>query len=480
MGARVNIADFTRTSNWREAHVTVAGLGVAGYACADALMQLGATVAIVDDADGPKQRERGDVLGTLGAEILLGDAAALPVHTDVLVVSPGLRPNAPIIGLAQSRGIPVWGELELAWRLRDPRNAAPWLCVTGTNGKTTTTLMLEAMLQASGARAVAAGNIGTPLVDIVMHEELDVIAIEVGAPQLPFVESMSPLAAVCLNVADDHLDHFGGRANYESVKSRIYRNCQVAAVYDEQEPVTRQMVEEADVVEGCRAVGITRGIPGLAMLGVVEDLLVDRAFIENRQDAAQELAAVEDVQPCVPHNISNALAAAALARAYGVEARAIRDGLRAFSPAPHRIAAVGERAGVRYVDDSKATNAHAAATSLMAYPSVVWIAGGMAKGQHFDELVARAAPRLRGVVLMGVDAPVIAESLQRHAPDVPSIVITRTDTGAMLDVVSAAADFAQPGDVVLLAPGCASWDMYEDYTERGRAFARALEELPAL
>lgn len=475
----MNVEGFGRTSDWSLVRVTVAGLGIAGYACADALMQLGAEVAIVDDADGPKQRERGEVLGALGAQILLGADAALPEATDLLVVSPGIRPNAAVIEAALSTGKPVWGELELAWRLRDPARTVPWLCVTGTNGKTTTTLMLESMLRASGARTVAAGNIGTPLVDIVMHEDLDVLAIEVGAPQLPFVHSMSPLAAVCLNIADDHIDHFGTREDYRQAKARIYRNCQVAAVYDDDEPLTRAMVEEADVVEGCRAIGITRGVPGVGMLGVVEDLLVDRAFIDNRNDAAQELASLEDVQPCVPHNISNALAAAALARAYGVDARAIRDGLRTFTPAPHRIAAVGERAGVTYIDDSKATNAHAARTSLLAYPSVVWIAGGMAKGQRFDELVEQVAPRLRGVILLGVDSVVIADSLRRHAPDVPTIVISRTDTGAMLDAVVAAAELAVPGDTVLLAPGCASWDMFEDYTDRGRAFARAFDSLAA-
>lgn len=475
----MNVDGLSRTSDWSQVRVTVAGLGIAGYACADALMQLGAEVAIVDDSDGPKQRERGEVLGTLGARILLGADAALPEATDLLVVSPGIRPNAAVIEAALSVGVPVWGELELAWRLRDPAQTVPWLCVTGTNGKTTTTLMLESMLRASGARTVAAGNIGTPLVDIVMHEDLDVLAIEVGAPQLPFVHSMSPLAAVCLNVADDHLDHFGSRENYRQTKARIYRNCQVAAVYDDDEPLTRAMVEEADVVEGCRAIGITHGVPSVGMLGVVEDLLVDRAFVDDRNNVAQELASLEDVQPCVPHNISNALAAAALARAYGVEARAIRDGLRTFTPAPHRIAAVGERAGVTYIDDSKATNAHAARTSLLAYQSVVWIAGGMAKGQHFDELVQQVASRLRGVILLGVDSAVIADSLRRHAPDVPTIVISRTDTGAMLDAVAASAELAAPGDTVLLAPGCASWDMFEDYTDRGRAFARAFDSLAA-
>ena len=393
------------------------------------------------------------------------------------MVSPGLRPSAPIIVDALERGIPVWGELELAWRLRHPDTAAAWLCVTGTNGKTTTTLMLESMLRAAGHRTVAAGNIGTSLVDVVMHDELDVIAIEVGAPQLPFVHSMSPVASVCLNIADDHIDHFGSMEAYVAAKARVYERTQRAAVYNAADDVTLRMVEEADVVEGCRAIGFTLGVPPVSMLGVVADELVDRAFVEDRADFALPLAALDDVHPLAPHNVANALAAAALARAYGVDPKAVRDGLRSFVPAAHRISTVGTVSGVTYVDDSKATNAHAAQTSLTAYESIVWIAGGMAKGQEFDDLVIRARDRLRGAVLLGVDRQVIGEALARHAPDVPVIVVESPETGAMVEVVLRAATLARAGDTVLLAPGCASWDMFTDYTDRGRQFAQAVAAL---
>ena len=467
-----------RDSDWQFWSVTVAGIGVAGFACADALMQLGARVTVVDAGDGPRQQEKAEILQVLGATVLLGHEGGLPAGTELLVVSPGLRPAAPLIVEAQAAGVPVWGELELAWRLRDPDSAAAWLCVTGTNGKTTTTLMLESILRAAGYRTAAAGNIGTSLVDVVMHDPLDVIAVEVGAPQLPFVHSVSPVAAVCLNIADDHLDHFGGLESYVAAKARIYERTQEAAVYNVDDPVTMRMVEEADVVEGCRAIGFTLQVPGLSELGVVDDLLVDRAFVPDRAERAQELGLVHDVHPFAPHNVANALAAAALARAFGVPPTAVRDGLRAFTPAAHRIAPVGTVAGVAYVDDSKATNAHAAQTSLAAYDPIVWIAGGMAKGQRFDELVQAAAPRLRGVVLLGVDRDVIHEALTRHAPEVPVIVVDSRDTGAMATVVQHAASLARPGDTVLLAPGCASWDMFRDYTDRGRQFADAVAALP--
>ncbi len=399
-------------------------------------------------------------------------------ETDLLVVSPGLPPKAPIILAAQAAGVPVWGELELAWRLR-PTPAAPWLVVTGTNGKTTTTLMLESMLRAAGLRTVSAGNIGLSLVEVVMAEDtpegaLDAIAVEVGAPQLPFLHSMSPQASVCLNIAEDHVDLFGSFEEYVAAKARIYERTQVAAVYNVADPVTRRMVEDAEVVEGCRAIGFTLGVPDISMLGVVEDVLVDRAFVPNRAQAAQEIGVVGDVRPAAPHNVANALAAAALARAHGIPATAVRDGLRAFQPAGHRIADAGVVDGVRYVDDSKATNGHAAQTSLLAYDRVVWIAGGMAKGQQFDELVRATAEHMVGVVLLGVDRRLIAEALARHAPGLPVVEVADTDTGAMAQVVAAAAELASPGDTVLLAPGCASWDMFRDYAQRGDLFAEAV------
>jgi UDP-N-acetylmuramoylalanine--D-glutamate ligase len=475
MGAFV-IQGFNRESDWASVHATVAGIGIAGFAAADALAQLGASVRVVDAQDGPKQREKAEILDVIGVEVILGHDGTLP-KTDVLIVSPGLRPSDPLILQAQQAGIPVWGELELAWRLRASEGAAPWLVITGTNGKTTTTLMLESMLKAAGLRTVAAGNIGHSLISVVMHDDLDVIAVEVGAPQLPFVESMSPLASVCLNIADDHIDHFGSFENYVAAKAKIYERTQIAAVFNADDPTTIRMVENADVIEGCRAVGFTLSIPDVSMLGVVEEFLVDRAFLDDRHRSAQELANKDDVQPNAPHNIANALAAAALARAFGVSASAIKLGLEQFEPAGHRIATVATIDGVTYIDDSKATNTHAALTSLRAYSSVVWIAGGMAKGQDFSELIVEAGARMRGVVLLGVDRGVIAQGLARHAAQVPVKVIERNDTEAMVEVVAAARALAQPGDTVLLAPGCASWDMFRDYAQRGELFAQAVQNL---
>lgn len=473
MTAAFRVDELRRESDWEQVSAVVAGIGIAGYAAADALMQLGARVSVIDSAEGEGQRERGTVLEALGADVRLGYAGEVP-GADLLVVSPGLRPADPWIAQAVRRAIAVWGELELAWRLRPSRDAAPWLLVTGTNGKTTTTLMLESMLRAAGLRGIAAGNIGTSLVDVVMHDEADVLAVEVGAPQLPFAGSLSPLAAVCLNLADDHIDHFGSFAAYAQAKARIYHGAQVAAIFNAADEGTIRMVEQAEVCEGCRAIGFTLGVPDVSMLGVVDGALVDRAFIADRRTTAQELALVSDVHPAAPHNVENALAAAALARAYGVTPGAIRDGLRSFTPAGHRITQVAVIEGVTYVDDSKATNAHAALTSLKAFPSVVWIAGGLAKGQSFDDLVVQASGRLRAAVLLGADRDRIAEALRAQAPAVPVVEVGGTDDRAMRDAVERATALAQPGDTVLLAPGCASWDMFRDYAHRGDAFAAAV------
>jgi UDP-N-acetylmuramoylalanine--D-glutamate ligase len=461
----------------------VAGVGVSGFAAADVLARRGAAVTVVDARSGPGEQERAKVLELLGATVRLGDAETFPPGTALVVTSPGWRPDQPLLAAAQAAGVPVWGEVELAWRLRPTGisgQSAPWLTLTGTNGKTTTVQMLATILQAAGHRAVAAGNVGFALLDAVLADPpYDVIAVELSSYQLHWTISVRPLAAAVLNVAPDHLDWHGDLTAYAADKGRIYEGAKVACVYNAADPVTEELVRAAEVEEGCRAVGFTLGVPVLGQVGVVDDLLVDRAFVEERQTFAAELASVADVQPNAPHNVENALAAAALARAYGVPPAAVRAGLRDFRPDAHRIAPAGTADGVTYVDDSKATNGHAAAASLRAFDSVVWVAGGLAKGAQFDDLVQGARGRLRGAVLLGQDRAVILGALERHAPEVPVIEVSATDTRAMDDVVRAAASLAQPGDTVLLAPACASMDMYANYAERGDAFAAAVGRLAA-
>ncbi|MEU0373942.1 UDP-N-acetylmuramoyl-L-alanine--D-glutamate ligase [Streptomyces sp. NPDC006283] len=468
-----------QVSDWQGTNVTVAGLGVSGISAARALAGLGARVTVVDGGDSETHRTRAAELSEQGIAVRLGDAETLPEGTDLVVTSPGWKPSSPLFEAAAKAGVDVVGDVEIAWRLRGP-DAAPWLAVTGTNGKTTTTRMLASILTAAGLRTAAIGNIGTPIVDVVLGDEpYDVLAVELSSYQLHWAPSLRAHSAVVLNLAPDHLDWHGSMEAYAADKGRIYEGNTVACVYNVADPATEELVRAADVEEGCRAVGFTLGTPAPSQLGVVDGILVDRAFVENRQKQAQELAEVSDVNPPAPHNIANALAAAALARAFGVAPAAVRDGLRAFRPDAHRIEHVEEVAGVAYIDDSKATNTHAAEASLAAYDPIVWIAGGLAKGATFDELVTKSAKRLRGVVLVGADRALIREALARHAPEVPVVDLDRTDTGAMSAAVREAASLARPGDTVLLAPACASMDMFTDYNKRGEAFAEAVRALAA-
>ncbi|MEU7006010.1 UDP-N-acetylmuramoyl-L-alanine--D-glutamate ligase [Streptomyces sp. NPDC046332] len=468
-----------RKVSWNGKRVTVAGLGVSGIPAARVLHGLGAVVTVVNDGDDERSRAQADELRAEGITVRLGDGDTLPEGTELIVTAPGWRPDKPLFTAAAEAGVEVWGDVELAWRLRGP-DAAPWLAVTGTNGKTTTVRMLASILEAAGLRTAAVGNIGVSLLDAVLGEEAyDVLAVELSSYQLHWAPSLRAHSAAVLNLAPDHLDWHGSMEAYAADKGRIYEGNTVACVYNVADKATEDLVREADVEEGCRAIGFTLGTPGPSQLGVVEGILVDRAFVENRQKQAQELAEVADVQPPAPHNIANALAAAALARAFGVAPKAVRDGLRSFRPDPHRIELVEEIQGVVYVDDSKATNTHAAEASLAAYDPIVWIAGGLAKGATFDEIVAKSAKRLRGVVLIGADRALIREALARHAPEVPVVDLDRTDTGAMSAAVEEASRLARPGDTVLLAPACASMDMFANYNKRGEAFADAVRALAA-
>ena len=473
---------------WQGLHVCVVGARVVGISAANALLDLGAEVVLCDRYDDAETLERSVPVAARGATLRLGDDQTLPDGCELLVVVPGIPPNAPIVAAARAAGLPVWGDAELAWRLRRPRpdgTYAPWLGLTGTNGKTTVVRMLAAMLEAAGKRAIACGNVGFPMVDAVLADDpYEVLAVELSSYQLYWSESLSLQAAAVLNVAPDHLDWHGSMEEYVAAKAKIYERCQIACVYNVADKVTEHMVEEADVVEGCRAIGFTLGAPGLSMVGVVDGILADRAFVADRRTTAAELGTIFDVEPHAPHNIANALAAAALARAHGVPVEAVRDGLRNFRPDPHRIEFIAVLDGVDYVDDSKATNTHAAAASLAAYEHIVWIAGGLAKGAQFEDLVEKAAKRLRGVVLLGQDRAVIAAALAEKAPNVPIVDIGGKDTGlegrpAIDALLDAAATLAQRGDTVLLAPACASMDMFVSYNQRGDLFAEAVRERKA-
>ncbi|GGS86137.1 UDP-N-acetylmuramoyl-L-alanine--D-glutamate ligase [Nonomuraea spiralis] len=448
-------------------YTCVAGLGVSGTAVARVLAERGERVVVVEAVEGERQLAAAAELAMAGVETRFGEMT-LPQGVDRLVTT-GWAPHHPLIAAALAAGVEVVGEVELAWRLRPP-HAAPWLALTGTNGKTTAVRMLTSILLAAGHKALAVGNVGVPVVRAVA-EPYDALAVELSSFQLHWSSTLAPHAAAILNIAPDHLDWHGSMAAYAAAKGRVYERAGTV-IFNADDPECARLAEP---YEG--AVGFTLRVPRSGQLGVVEDLLVDRAFVDDPVEAAEELATLADIRPLAPHNVANALAAAALARSLGVPSEAVRLGLRAFKPDPHRLSHVERVGDVDYIDDSKATNPHAAAAALSAYSSIVWVAGGQLKGADVDDLVRRAAPRLRGAVLLGVDRAAIAEALARHAPNVPVVDIAGQDTGVMDTVVTEAARLASPGDTVLLSPAAASLDMFPGYPARGEAFARAVREL---
>ncbi|WP_297950809.1 UDP-N-acetylmuramoyl-L-alanine--D-glutamate ligase [uncultured Microbacterium sp.] len=482
-------------ADWKGLRVAVLGLSVTGFSVADTLAELGADVLVVtESADAEYAR----LLPVIGARLWAGPLDAVPDELvafapDVVVASPGFSPRHPLVLWCDASGTPLWGDVELAWRVRDKMtradgSPADWVLVTGTNGKTTTTRMTAAMMVHGGLRAAPCGNIGVPVLDAVRDPAgFDLLVVELSSHQLWYLgrqvdaaDPVSPHASVCLNLADDHLEWHGSFDAYRAAKSVVYAHTRVACVYNKADAATLRMVEEAEVVEGARAIGFDLGVPGPSDLGVVEGIVVDRAFLEERRTSALELATVAELREHglgAPHIVSNILAAAALSRSVGVEPAAVRDALRSFRLDPHRIERVAVAEGITWVDDSKATNPHAAASSLAAYPGAIWVVGGLLKGVDIADLVAVRGAGVKAAIVIGVDRAAVTEAFGRHAPAVPVFEVDAGETeDVMARVVELAGGVARDGDVVLLAPAAASFDQFSSYADRGRRFADAVQE----
>ncbi len=465
--------------------VLVAGGGVTGRAVLAALVRFGATPTLCDDDPATLRRFADSGVTTVTASIATQQIS----DYDLVVTSPGFSPTTPVLAAAATAGVPIWGDVELAWRLDAAGYYGPprrWLVVTGTNGKTTTTSMLHAMLTAADRRSLLCGNIGSPVLDV-LGESAELLAVELSSFQLHWAPSLRPEAGVVLNIAEDHLDWHATMAEYAADKARVL-NGRVAVVgLDDGRAAALLDTAPAPV-----RVGFRLGAPAVGELGVRDGRLVDRAFADDLV-----LLPAASIPVPGPVGVLDALAATALARSIGVPAEAIAAAVASFRVGPHRSEVVAVVDGIRYVDDSKATNPHAAEASVLAYSRVVWVAGGLLKGASLDAEVARMAPRLVGAVLIGRDRAVVAEALSRHAPDVPVvhvvtgedadmyataeasvIKVTKVDdsgeaigTRVMTAAVAAARDLARPGDTVLLAPAGASFDQFTGYAERGDVFA---------
>lgn len=494
MGQPVAVRDLDSLTSWHAdwsgLRVVVLGLGVTGFSVADTLIELGADVLVVASSASAERTEMLSVIG--GRLVLQEDDSILPrevenFEPELVIVSPGYRPDHVIVDWAGAHGTPIWGDIELAWRLRDKvGEPAEWIAVTGTNGKTTTVQLTTHLLQTAGLRAASVGNIGIPVLDAMRYPAgFDVLVVELSSFQLHWIRrdgpgALAPLASVCLNVADDHLDWHGSRDAYRDAKATVYANTRVACVYNRADEATREMVEEAEVQEGCRAIGFGLDVPGPSDFGIVTDIVVDRAFLDDRHKSALELTThgeLEAVGLGSPHMVANVLAASALARAAGVAPEAVRDGIASFRVDHHRTETIALADDVLWVDDSKATNPHATDAALRSFASVIWIVGGLLKGVDISPLVTEHAARLKAVVVIGANRQPVVEAFGRHAPHVPLFEVVAAETdGVMPEAVRLAAAVAGKGDVVLLAPAAASMDQFTDYADRGTRFAGAVRE----
>ena len=470
-------------SDWTQTSVVVIGLAKTGFSAADTLHELGARVLIVAESCSA---EILDIVEVLGIKNVIGSVAeqqgAIDQFTpDLIIVSPGVPPTNALVTSAVEKSIPLWGDVDLAWRLRDRfDNKQEWICVTGTNGKTTVVELTEAMLLASGVKAVACGNIGKPILDCIRDPaEFEVLVVEMSSFQLHYLNYIQPYSAACLNIDEDHLDWHGSFEAYRLSKERIYEGTKVACIYNLEDTATEHMVQVATVNEGARAIGFGLGTPKPSNVGYVDEFLVDRAFLDQRVDSALEVASFEDFHGLgvlTPHLLSNIAAATALARSFGVPPAACREALRNFRVSSHRIELVLERNGVRYINDSKATNAHAASASLSSFESVVWILGGQLKGVDISDLISKFAKRLRAAVVIGVERKQIVDTFSLLAPEVPVFEISDGEE-VMQRAVDIASNSAESGDVVLLAPAAASMDQFDSYQDRGKRFAEAASKL---
>ena len=455
------------STDFADKRFLVLGAGVTGNSVAGFLRSQGGKVTLTDDnaADALKPGE---------VDLQNFDAA---------VISPGWRQDHPLVVKILNSSLELFNEIDLAWNLRTVRAPGQkWIAVTGTNGKTTTVEMTAAILKAAGIKATACGNVGDTVIDAVDRDDpYEVLVLELSSFQLHWARQAQFQAAAILNIADDHLDWHGSFDAYADAKFSILDRATVAILNADDGAVVTRANKFKD-----RKVFFSLNTPAPGEIGVVEELLVDRAFVDDPQQASM-ICELADIVPTVPHNVSNALAAAGLARAIDVPHDVIQKALQAFRPGRHRIETIHEADGITWVDDSKATNPHATAASLMSHLSVVWIAGGLAKGADMNSMIQRCAPRIKAAILIGQDRGLIEAALIQHAPTVPRILIdspadyTRGgDSNSLMEsIVTEASKHAVSGDAVLLAPACASMDQFISYADRGDRFAAAVRKVIA-
>lgn len=432
----------------------VLGAGTSGRAAARVLSEEGAWVRVSEERP-MGALEDVDAFATLSVELLAGGHR--PEHLEgatLVVTSPGVPEHAPVLAWARERGLPIWSELELGARVC----RAPFVAVTGTNGKSTTTEMVAAAMRAAGLRAVACGNIGHPF-SLAAREGHDALAVEVSSFQLRFHETFHPRVSILLNLAPDHIDWHGSYDAYAASKARVFRLQGEGDTHvgNAEETAARAL----SLTATCDLVWFRLGAPEAGQVGFVDGELVAR--LDEEVTLGPPLGAGAGFR-------ADAAAAAAASLAFGLDAMAVSEGLHSVEPLPHRGEVVARTASIAFIDDSKATNPHAALAAVDGLSDAVLIAGGLSKGVDLSPLAA-ATPHLAGVVVIGEAVSEIAGLFEGRVPV--------RKAGSMEEAVGFAFELAPPGGTVVLAPACASQDMFRDYRDRGERFAAAARELAA-
>jgi UDP-N-acetylmuramoylalanine--D-glutamate ligase len=445
--------------------ILIVGAGTTGKALSNYLKSINSNFEIFDEVEANDPDLK--VLTTLADSSIY----------QLAIVSPGWKPEHPLIQGLQANGVELISELDFAWKIKSEINPGQkWVALTGTNGKTTTIQMLESILITAGVSAIACGNVGTTAIEAVTSEKkFKVLALELSSFQISWSSLPTYEAVAILNIAQDHIDWHGSFDEYANAKIKLLAHTQTAVL---------NLNDPEIILRGAgwngRKIFFGFDTPQAGEVGIVEELIIDRAFVTST-DAAEVIAEISDIKPAVPHNVANAMAAAGIALAIGVAHPLIKSGLSNFKLDKHRLQNVLSKDGIDWVNDSKATNPHAATASLLSHLSNIWIAGGLAKGAKMDDLVLRTASRIKAAIIIGKDGELIAEALKKHAPNVALYEISNT-TGPndlMDKVVTCARDIATMGDTVLLAPACASMDQFSSYAQRGDLFAESVKKLVA-
>ena len=433
----------------------VIGAGVTGKAVAKALIGFQATPIFFDD--NPNSHE----------EVV----TEIPNGINLAIVSPGWRMDHPVFDQLKKSGVEIFSEIDFAWMVKQV--VAPnqkWVGLTGTNGKTTTIKMVETIFKSANINGAACGNVGQTVIESVLNQkQFDFLALELSSFQIQWSQYPEYESVALLNIAEDHIDWHGSFDNYAKAKLKLINQSKKAIANKSDKELATRIKDQS-------VIWFSLDTPKPGELGLVENLLIDRAFSPTPAEA-NEISEIVDITPTVPHNVLNALAAAALCLSIGITYESIKAGLQNFSTDHHRMEVVLNKDEITWVDDSKATNPHAAIASLQSYFNVIWIAGGLAKGASMDELAIRTAERIKSVILIGQDREIIAQAFTKHAPTIELIRVDQISDAKqlMVEVVDKAKSIATAGDTVLLAPACASMDQFDSYVQRGQLFSQAVK-----